>query len=338
MASTLELPGLLSADKKKAFALQLGGLTGQPTDGVNEQSVTSGLVANPFGTNNAAVTSNANTGTPVNETIKDFAFNPKYASMDQEYRRKISNAGLQRTSQKAEISDTYSRAVEDADRVKTDALQRLQERMASQGLSQSGINLQENTKTTNEFQRYLDNLSNQKAKAEAGVEGDYGSMLADIAAAREQMYMQQVQEEEAARLQQEEEARQAQRAQEEADRQAQLLQELIAAQQAAQASYVAPSIPQISIPGIGVSVPDSGVGAVSAVPAQGNGNYQNLQGLNVNTIMKSGNQQVLKSYVDNPNLPDVIRQAASTRLRQLGGAASVGTSAATAIANLFKKK
>lgn len=337
MASTT-FPGLLSTDKKRAFAIQLGG-DQQP---VEDDPSTTGvnLPANVF--SNVPKGPVAQPGTVATPELKDFAFNPKYAQQDQTLRRKLSDAGYQRVAQQQDVNDTYDRTVNEAERQKTDALQRLMESMSSRGLATSGINLQEQGRTTEAYQRYLDNLSNERAKALAGIEGAYSGTINDIASAREAMYLQQVQEEEAARLEQERVAAEAQARQMEADRQAQLMQELIAAQEAAQAAYVAPSIPAVSMPSIGVSAPVYSPPA-AAQPAQ-QAQYQNLQGMDVNKILKSNDKAALQSWASNSNLPSVLRLAAEARLRTLTNptasqkqaATSVGTSAANLLKGLFK--
>lgn len=339
--ASVTLPGLLSTDKKKAFALQLAGGDAQ---NVQDDPSTTGvnLPTNVF--SNVTQAPGVAQGDPKNTAqIKEFAFNPTYAQQDQTYRRKLTDAGYARTAQQQDVNDTYTRTVDDAQRQKTDALQRLLESMSSRGLSQSGINLNEQAKTTDAYQRYLDNLSNERAKALSGIESNYAGTVNDIAAAREAMYLKQVQEEEAARLEEARRQAEAQAAQEEADRQAQLMQELIAAQQTALANIQAPSIPALSSPGIGVSVPGVGGGG-SAIPAAPAQQYQNLQGMNVQTILKSNNIPVLQSYINNPNLPVDIRLAAESRLRTLqpsaqtkAAAGNVGSAAANLAKGLFKK-
>lgn len=330
-------PGLLSADKKRAFTLQLGG---QDQGVADDPSVTGlNLPSNVFANSPKGAIGTGDVSQAPAPQIKEFSFNPKYAQQDQTMRRKLADAGYQRTTAQADVNDTYNRTVDEASRQKSDALQRLLEQMSSRGLVQSGINIQEQGKTTDAYQRYLDNLSNDRAKALSGIEGSYAGTVNDIASAREAMYLQQVQEEEAARLEDERRAAEAAQKQAEADRQAQMMQDLIAAQQAAITSYQAPQIAMPSSPGIGVSIPSLGGGGGSAPEAPAPSNYQNLQGLNISQVMKSTNVQALQSWATNPNIPAVIKIAAESRLRQLNPspqAKAAGSSVASSAANLAK--
>lgn len=248
--------------KNNAFATS-------PTPGVSSNPNEDPLLPNPFpqmptpGGGQGSATSDAATQQAAQARLKEFAFNPKYAQQDQDFQRRAANAAQMKNARINDLDMDYKEATQEAGDVKTQAMRRLAERMASQGIFTSGIRVAEEGNVNQDFTRYLGDLEKRKLSGRNAALMDYSSEIDRINSTREAMYMQQVQEEEQARLQQEREKAAAIAAQQEADRQAALMQALIASQQ--QQTFSAPNIPPVSGGSIGApGIPTDGYGGGQA--------------------------------------------------------------------------
>lgn len=282
MAKSETFPGLLSTDDKKKFVMQLSGMP-------NTATPESGVPTGPSG--EAKLTYDPGVEQTVAPTsIKEFTFTPKYAQLDQANQRKIANADLTRQTQLKDLDQQYQMQVGDTQRQQDETLKAISNSMASRGLFRSGINAAEQGDAQSAYARYLDRLSQSRARGIQGIESGYAGALNDVNSARESMYFNQVQEEEAARLadlQRQEEAR---RAQEEATRLAELQaqeradaerrqQELLAQLQQQQVSYQPPAYYGVGYDPVGggysepapQAPPDDGKGANIVMPAFNNG-------------------------------------------------------------------
>lgn len=240
------------------------GLNGEPGD-VKQAGVLgtpsvalgqAGTDADPFGALTASTVGTTRQVGPITTPdVKQYAFNPKYAAADQALLRRIANAGAQRTGAISQAETDYGYATDDASRQRDKAQTTLSNRLAAQGILHSSIRADKQGDLTEDFTRYMDALSRKLAGAKQGAEFDYASVLGDIGAQREGLYMQQTSEEEAARLAEAQRAAEAQAKQYQADQQAALMRALIEQEQNRQSSYQGVSYGAPG--GYGIGVPSS---------------------------------------------------------------------------------
>ena len=194
---------------------------------------------------------------------KQYAFNPKYAALDQALQRNIANAGFDRTNALSSLDQNYQHQTSEADRVNQMAIKNLQAKMATQGIFTSGINLDANTDLTNDYQRFVGDLGNQYAGGKASVENAYGRTLGDISGQREGLFQQQAEEERQAQIAAAQAKAEADARAQQAQMQAQLNAQLIASQQAAlaQAQSYQRQMPSAGSIGVGAGGGGGGGGA-----------------------------------------------------------------------------
>lgn len=266
--ATLNSKGLITDpnDPNNASPATLGSVN--PNAGVNGVvSPLQGLTPQLAG--GAAGVSQQNYGGALAGATKQYAFNPKYAALDQALQRNIANAGFDRTNALSSLDQGYQHQTADADRVNQMAIKNLQAKMASQGIYQSGINLDANTDLTNDYQRYVGDLGSQYAGGKANVENAYGRTLGDISGQREGLFQQQAEEERQAQIAAAQAKAEADARQQQAQMQAQLNAQLIASQQAAlsQAQASQRSMPSAGSIGVGGGAGGGGGGGAGAFGA-----------------------------------------------------------------------
>jgi len=177
----------------------------------------------------------------INASGKQFAFNPKYAAMDQALQRAIANASSERTGTLQSLDANFQKSTSEAQRQNVLAQKGLAAQMSTRGLGFSGINLDEQGNLNDTFNRYIGSLNDQYAGGRASTENQYGRTLGTIAAQREGLYGQQVDEEHQAAIQRAREEAEAQSRREAAQRQEEMMRIQIAnqgAQQAAQQQWM----------------------------------------------------------------------------------------------------
>lgn len=228
MAQRVGPSGLLVSDDEEPG--QLGGATQQPQG----QGVYSPLQnVNPQLAGGAAGITQQPYGQALASAGKQFPFNAKYAAMDQALQRAIANAGFDRTNALSALNSGYQQNTGEAKRQSDLAQKALQQRMASQGLGFSGINVEATGDLTQDYNRYIDALNAQYRGGNANIENMYGRTLGDIAAQRESLYAQQAEDERIERDRIAREQAEAARQERLAQQQYNLVQQQIAAQQAA---------------------------------------------------------------------------------------------------------
>lgn len=245
---------LISGDDDEALG-QIGGATQQnPGQGVFSplQNVSPQLAGG------AAGVERMNYGQALANAGRQFPFNAKFAAMDQALQRAIANAGFDRTNSINSINTAFTNNTTEAKRQSDLAQKALQQRMASQGLGFSGINVEATGDLTQDYNRYINAINSQYKGGIAGIENAYGRTLGDISAQREGLYAQQAEEERVERERIAREQAEAARQERLAQQQAQLVQQQIAAQQAAlqralaqQQSYAMPRANSIGAGGGG---------------------------------------------------------------------------------------
>lgn len=147
--------------------------------------------------------------------LKQFSFNPKYAQLGAGFERQIADAGLKRNNAKFQADDLYQTQLRDAEETQKTAMQRLRDTLAIRGLGNSTITINEQGNLQKNYQKYLDNLGRVRGNQIAGIESEYAGNLENVNRGREQLWFQQVaEEEELARIRAQEEAENARRAQE----------------------------------------------------------------------------------------------------------------------------
>lgn len=277
MATTANARGLLTDpnDPNAVSPATLG--SANPNAGTNGiysplQGVTPQLAGG------AAGVSQQNYGGALAGATKQYAFNPRYAALDQALQRQAANAGFDRTNALSSLDQNYQHQTADAERINGVAIKNLQAKMATQGIYNSGINVDANTDLTNDYQRYVGDLGNQYAGGKASVENAYGRTLGDISSQREGLYQQQAEEERQAQIAAAQAKAEADARQQQAQMQAQLNAQLIASQQAAlaQAQSYQRSMPSAGSIGVGAGGGGGGGGGAGAFGATDWGQVINL--------------------------------------------------------------
>jgi len=315
MATTTNSRGLLGSPEDELIAGSVGGPSTAPGNGPGIYSPFAGQQAQLAG--GSLGTQQLNYGGQIQQAGKQYAFNPKYAAMDQALQRAIANAGLDRTNRLSQLDQGYQAQIGDAERLQGQAQKALAARMASQGIFNSGINVEATGDLTNDYQRYTGNLGQQLAGGKAGVENEYGRLLGDVAAQREGMWGMQAEDErvaaqEAARQQAEAQARAQQAAM-----QQQLQQQMIQQQQAAlqqQMNWQQQQLPRAN--GIG----GGGGGGDPAMAAMGSQDMSAVLGM----INASGDLNQLRQFGTIPGLPIEVTQALMRRIQDVGAQVAQG--------------
>ena len=307
MAGTLSNKGLLLTPEDDP-TIQLGQLGGDPNNPGASAPVTSPFAnTNPTLAGGAAGITRQDYGGAIAASGKQFPFNAKYAAYDQALQRAIANAGFDRTNALSSLDVGYKNTTAEAERQNQLAQTALTNRMSSQGLGFSGIKLGAAGDLTGDYNRYVGNLGQQYAGGVANTENQYGRSLGDIAAQREGLYAQQAEEERQARLEAARQAAEAKARQDEANRQYQLQQQMIAQQNAQyaqqqqwqQQQMAAMRMP--SNPGIGITIPQYGVGEGASWGDVGN-------------VIAGLPMSILTQLYSVPNLPDDLRTAVRKRI------------------------
>jgi len=291
----------------------LSSASSDPASGTSAGGIFSPLAgAQPQLAGGAAGTQALNYGGAVQNAGKQYAFNPKYAAMDQALQRAIANAGFDRTNQISQLDQGFQSQTSEAGRQNQQAIKGLGNRMSSQGIGWSGINLEAQGDLNQDYQRYVGNLGQQYAGGKAAAENQYGRTLGDIAGQREGMFQQQAEEERQAQMAAAQAAAEAQARQQAAQQMQQLQQQMIAQQQAAlqqQASMQRQqSMP--SSPGIGAGGYQGGANGIGVGQGQ---NWDQIMGI----INSSGDRNALAGFGAVPGLPPQIMDALRARIGAL---------------------
>lgn len=273
--------GLLSLDDKKKLAAALGDEQSTPVEagaaafnpfgGMPSVAPSQALINDPLSAVKSTATGNrpdlsqytslgpgvrerkgtgVTPGGSVLPQAKEFQFNEKYATLDQENQRALASGQLKRSMSMSDADVDYTNTVTSADKQKQDAIQRLQSSLASNGMASSGVNLTESGKIGESYQGYIGAMADALARKKRDIEMGYSDLVNNVSTAREQMFFQQGAEEEAARLKAaEDEARRKAAEDEELRRQQELkrLEDLIKAQPAPPPPpvYVPPQAPTV---------------------------------------------------------------------------------------------
>lgn len=233
----LQNAGLVSAAGRRLSAPFGAKQLGEEEEGQDAQPGNMANSLNPF-SSIATVANAPQVGAA--PALKQFSFNPKYAGLSAQFERDIADAGLKRSNAISQTEDVYKTQLSDAERLQSEAVRRLQDRLAVRGLGSSSIMLNERGQQEGNYQRFLDNLGRMRANQLAQAEMGYGQALEGVNRGREGLYFQQVQEEEQlARERARQEAERAQREQELAAQRQFQEQMRVQAEQAAAAQQAA---------------------------------------------------------------------------------------------------
>lgn len=167
--------------------------------------------------------------------------------------------------------EQFGRDVSESDRMKKLAQRKLLERMAGQGILQSGITLEEGSNLQGDFARYLDDLNYEHTNRSSGIQKGFIDYVNSLAGQKQGLFGQQQQAEQSAKLaaakaQAEAEARQRQEAQ---------MQAMLQQQQAqAQANAQAQADQQAAlIAALNSGRSSGGYGGMPGVSGGGGGSY-----------------------------------------------------------------
>src|SRR6478752_755671 len=151
MAQRVGPSGLLLTDNPDDVAA--GSSNNPNASGAPINSPLAGM--NPTLAGGAAGVQQMNYGQQLANAGKQYAFNPKYAAMDQALQRAIANAGFDRTNGINSLNSGFQNQTSEAKRQSDLAQKALQQRMASQGLGFSGINVEATGDLTQDYNRYI---------------------------------------------------------------------------------------------------------------------------------------------------------------------------------------
>ncbi len=246
--------GLISSDPKKKFSTQLAAGTALEDENVDQARLPT---ANFSSLPGLAV--NQNIGTPqavrAANVPANFKFTGAYEAANRALAEQESNAALGRRNSIADLDSQYRDVMQKSTRMQDMARTALQESMASRGLTMSGINAQGVGQQETEYNTYLNDLAQNRARGLSGIENNYAGLLNELSRRREGLFYDQQKEEEDRKLEQERLKAEAAAQQQQAQQQQAMLAQIQAAQEsarrAASAATAAAAAGQFQMPQIG---------------------------------------------------------------------------------------
>lgn len=252
-------------------------------------------------------------------TAKSFDFNPKYQTLDQGNLRDLADAGLARGQAYHDLIGNYNSELTSGNLQQKTALQRLQDRLASQGIGQSSIAIEQAGNLQQQYQNYLSDLQRKLSSGESNADINYGKAINRVSTNREGLYTQQGDEQAAAAAQAARDAAQAKAASDAAEAQRLANEQQLATQRATLAAVQSRPAPNYGAPS------SPGIGGVQWAPDQVYGgtdaNMRNLAGqadyMSKIDLSDPKNFVYMMQLRDNDQgLPQQLRDIAMQRIMQ----------------------
>lgn len=198
------------------------------------------LPVNPFAAVPARTGAAPTTPLPVQQANlpEGYQFTGEFDARNRALQAEESDAGFARTQGIQQIAEAFLKAQGRAEENRTKAQQTLHGSFASRGLLGSGVVLDKDAELSQNYQRYIDDLSGARASDLASIENNYASILNRNARTREGLFSQQQAVEEERRLNEERIRAEAARAEQEATMRRNELAQLVAAQEQARAQMM----------------------------------------------------------------------------------------------------
>jgi hypothetical protein len=158
---------------------------------------------------------------------KQYAWNAKWAPVEQQIQRQIANAAFDRTNTYNSLNSAWQQARDESSRLNDLAQKQMSQSLASRGQGFSGEKLNETGRLQGDWLRYNNQIQGQYTGGINAAENLYGRTLGELAGQRETNYAAQTEEERVARVERERQAAEAKARADDAARQQALQQQYI---------------------------------------------------------------------------------------------------------------